>query len=407
MRRRFMLAGLVVILVGVGVGWFMWDRTDTAPPPWTDDMQVVADANNRFALDLYAQLREEKGNLIFSPYSVHTALSMTAVGARGTTREQMLKVLHLPTDENQLLAAGDLGRFYATPRRGYELSVANALWGQKDFGWRPEFLAVQNSRFGAGFQEADFAANPDGERERINRWVEGKTHDRIKDLLQPKQITRHTKMVLANAIYFKGMWATEFDKRKTADAMFYLADDTQVKVPMMYTYAKCGYREQKDGTSMVELPYRTGEISMVLIMPKFPDGLPALEKQLTPETFTSWLGELKDRSELEVSMPRFKFETRLQLAAQLNALGMTAAFALGGADFTGMAPELIEPITAVVHKAFVEVNEEGTEAAAATAVVIGKVSSHPTGFYANHPFLFLIRDVKRSTILFMGRVEKP
>ncbi|MBA4192615.1 MAG: serpin family protein [Planctomycetaceae bacterium] len=406
MRRRIVLALFVVSLLGSSAGWFIW-RTHAAPPPWTDDMQAVAYANNHFALDLYAQLREEKGNLFFSPYSVHTALSMTAVGARGTTREQMLKVLHMPTDENKLLAAGDLGRFYATPRRGYELSVANALWGQRGDPWRSEFLEIQKTRFGAGFQEADFAGNPDGERQRINRWVEERTHDRIKDLLSPGQIARDTRMVLTNAIFYKGRWATEFDSAKTADAPFHLADETIVKVPMMHTNAKCGLGYEPDGTTMVELPYRTGEVSMVVMMPRFPDGLPALERTLTPEKLAGWLGGLKDRAELEVSMPRFKFESQFQLSKHLQALGMTDAFAMNIADFTGMASEFKEPITAVAHKAFVEVNEEGTEAAAATAVAVGVKSGHPPGFYVNHPFLFLIRDVKRGTILFMGRVEKP
>jgi len=409
MSRKIILPVLLVVLVAGAVGWFAWktEKTEAALPPWTDDMQVVADANNKFALDLYGKLRDTEGNLFFSPYSVHTALSMTAVGARGTTREQMLKVLHLPSDENKLLAAGDLGRFYATPRRSYELSVANSLWGEAGDPWRPEFLDIQKQRFGAGFQEADFGGNPDGECERINRWVEEKTHDRIKELLSPGKIARDTRMVLANAIFFKGKWTTEFDAAKTADAPFHLADGTRTKVRMMYGNMKCGLGHQRDGTSMVELPYRTGEISMVVIVPKLPDGLPALERQLTQETLTKWLGGLTDRADLEVSIPRFKIEMPSEVAKHLKTLGMTDAFSMTAADFSGMAPGFHQPTTDVVHKAFVEVNEEGTEAAAATAVVVGVLSSHPSGFYVDHPFLFLIRDVKRGTILFMGRVEKP
>ena len=153
------------------------------PPAWSDDMQAVADGNNQFALELYGKLRGEKGNIIFSPYSVHIALAMTATGAKGTTREQMVKVLHLPTDDAKALAAGDLGRFYAQPRKTYELAVANALWGQKGRPWRADFLTIQKDRYGAGFQEADCAANPDTERQRINRWVEEKTRDRIQLLI--------------------------------------------------------------------------------------------------------------------------------------------------------------------------------------------------------------------------------
>jgi len=405
MRRRLVMVGLIASLVGVGVGgWFLWGTNAAPPPPWTDDMQTVADANNRFALDLYAKLRDTKGNLFFSPYSVHTALAMTAVGARGSTREQMLKVLHLP-DDNTLLAAGDLGRYYATPRRGCELSVANAIWGPKSFGWKPEFVALQSERFGTGFQEADFAANPDRERQRINRWAEDKTRDRIKDLLQPGQITSNTTMVLTNAIYFKGKWETEFTPGKTRDAPFHLSDGSYVQVPMMYTNAKCGIAGGVEGRVWaVELPYRTGELSMVVLLPQgYRQGLAELEQELTPETLAKLLSQLSDRSEIEVHIPRFEFESRFELPEHLRALGITDAFS--NADFSGMASQSPGSIAHVSHKAFVKVNEEGTEAAAATAVAM-KVSGPPV-FYANEPFLFLIRDVKRRTILFMGRVEKP
>ncbi len=405
MRRRLIMVGLIASLVGVGVGgWFLWG-TNAAPPPWTDDMQTVADANNRFALDLYAKLRETKGNLIFSPYSIHTALAMTAVGARGTTREQMLKVLQLP-DDNKLLAAGDLGRYYATPRRGYELSVANAIWGHKSLGWKPEFVALQSERFGTGLQEADFAANPDCERQRINRWAEDKTNNRIKDLLQPGQITPGTTMVLTNAIYFKGKWATEFTPGKTRDAPFHLSDGSNVQVPMMYTKAKCGVAGGFKGRLWaVELPYRTGELSMVVLMPQdVRQGLAEFEQQLTPEKLATLLNQLKDRSEIEVHIPRFEFESRFELPEHLIALGMTDAF--GSADFSGMASQSPGSIDHVSHKAFVKVNEEGTEAVAATAETMVPLSGPPV-FYADEPFLFLIRDVTRGTILFMGRVENP
>ena len=309
-----------------------------------------------------------------------------------------MKVLHLPAEEEKMLAAGDVGRYYAHPRRAFQLSVANSIWGRKDYGWRPEFLGIQKTRFGTELQHADFAADPEHERERINRWVEKKTRNRIKELLVPGQITPQTTMVLANAIYFKGKWVTEFDKERTRDVPFHLANDSIVKVPMMHTDTKCGYA-QRDGLTLVELPYKGGELSMVVILPQFPDGLPALEKKLTPQTLASWLGELKDRAKLEISLPRFKIETRYELKEPLAELGMTDAF--GSADFTGMAPGSTEPIAYVTHRAFMEVNEEGTEAAAATAVVRPS-SSYPPPFYADHPFLFFIRDVQHGTILFYG-----
>ena len=389
-------------------GWSAWNRAfapDEPLPPveWSADLQAVADGNNRFACDLYGRLREEKGNLLFSPYSVHTALSMTAVGAGGSTRDQMVKVLHLPADEDKMLAAGDLGRFYGHPRKAYDLSVANAIWGAKGYGWRPEFVDVQKKRFGGGFQEADFAGDPDAARDRINRWVEAQTRDRIKELLLQEHVTRRTTMVLVNAIYFKGAWVTEFDPKKTRNAPFHCADDTRVEVPMMHTNVKCGHLA-RDGMQMVELPYKGGDLSMIVILPQLPNGLPAVEKQLTAEALAAWTRALRDRADLEVSLPKFRVESRFELPKDLKALGMIDAF--GDADFTGMAPGSTEPISHVVHKAFVEVNEEGTEAAAATAVA-RRISSDTLPFYADHPFLFLIRDTKRGTILFMGRVEKP
>ena len=382
---------------------------DPGPPPveWSAELQAVADGNTRFALDLYAKLREnEKGNVFFSPYSAHTALAMTATGAKGTTRDQMVKALHLPADEAKMLASGDLGRYYAHPRKDYELAVANALWGQKGFPWRAEWTGAMDTRFGAGFNEANFRQQPDAERQRINKWVEEKTRDKIKDLLLPPQITTDTTMVLTNAIYFKGNWATQFDAKKTHDARFHCADDSVVQVPMMYGDVKCGYAEH-DGIKMVELPYKGGELSMVVILPKLPDGLPALEKQLTPDRLAKWLAGLRDRAQLGVLLPKFKIESRYELVGPLKALGMTDAFDEKRADFTGMAAQSPGRISSVTHKAFVDVNEEGTEAAAATAVVVSEPSAHPLPFNADHPFLFFIRDVKHGTILFMGRVTKP
>src|SRR5262249_6555062 len=300
--------------------------------------------------------------------------------------------------------SGDLGRFYAYPRADYRLSIANALWGQKGFPWRPEFLTLQNDRFGAGFNEADFASNPEAERLRINRWVEEKTRERIKELLLKGQITPETKMVLANAIYFKGQWASRFDPKKTRDAPFHLADGTTVPVPMMSGEPKCrfGY---VTGAWVLELPYKGDELAMVAILPEKWDGLPAIEKQLAPDTLTEWLAALPDYPSRAVMLPRFKIETRYDLPPQLKALGMIDAFDLGRADFTGMATESPGAIGAVAHKAFVDVNEEGTEAAAATAVVLA--TSDPVPFVADRPFLFLIRDTKHGPILFLGRVTNP
>ena len=413
MRTIFGCTALALLFGLLGCGKSPDVPPDPGPPPleWSNDMQAVADGNNRFACDLYGKLHEEKkGNLFFSPYSVHTALSMTATGAKGNTRAEMVKVLHLPADEGKVLASGDLGRFYGHPRADYEFSVANALWGRKGFPWRPEWLAVQNDRFGAGFQEADFAKDHEAERLRINRWVEEKTRDKIKELLEPKILDEGTTMVLTNAIYFKGKWAEQFDPKNTRDGRFRLADGTSTAVPMMHkakSKVRYGRTDEKanwdDGVQILELPYKGDELAMVVILPPNPDGLHAVEKQLTAENLTKWLGGLTDL-ELDVSLPRFRMETKAELKKKLIALGMIDAFD-GNADFTGMSTISPGFISAVVHKAFVDVNEEGTEAAAATAVVLSRGARRE--FVADHPFLFLIRDVKHGTILFLGRVEKP
>jgi serpin B len=382
---------------------------DPGPPPveWSADMQAITDASNRFALDLYGKLRDtEKGNIFFSPYSVHTALGMTEPGARGSTREQIVNVLHLPADEQKRLASGDLGRYYSHPRAGVSLAVANAVWGQKGFPWRPEFLAIQRDRFGAGFHEADFVSNPDTERQRINKWVEERTKEKVKDLLQERHITPKTRMVLANAIHFKGTWITQFDPERTRDAPFHLADGPRVVVPLMNTKAKCrwAYLDKQQGDKILELPYSGGEMSMVVLLPKLPDGLPEIERQLSPETLAKWLAGTQE-GEVSVSMPKFRLERDYDLPEHLKALGMVDAFDLGRADFSGMADSSLA-VSAVAHKAFIEVNEQGTEAAAATAVVMDAFG-FPPAFYIDHPFLLLIRDTKHGTILFMGRVMNP
>ena len=405
---RWCLFLLATGLVGCGTGGSE-SVPDPGPPPleWSADMQSIADASNRFAFDLYGKLREEeKGNIFFSPYSVHTALGMTEPGARGATREQMVSVLHLPADEQKRLASGDLGRYYSHPRAGVSLAVANAVWGQKGFPWRPEFLAIQRDRFGAGFHEADFIANPDTERHRINKWVEQQTKDKVKDLLKPEHISTLTRMVLANAIHFKGKWAPQFKPEKTRDAPFHLADGSRVTAPMMYEEVKCrmSYVPKLD-VRILELPYSGGEMSMVVLLPKLPDGLPEIERQLSPETLAKWLAGTVEVKGCGVSMPKFRFECSYDLPEHLEALGMVDAFVPGTADFSGMASSGPLYISAVAHKAFIEVNEEGTEAAAATAVVMA--DSGAPRFYIDHPFLLLIRDTKHGTILFMGRVMNP
>ena len=419
--RRFSFPLVLSMLVGL-TGCREGTQGNPAPPAleWSNGLQALADGNNQFGLDLFAKLGvQEKGNVFFSPYSAHAALAMTATGARGVTRDQMVKVLRLPADEQEAAAAGDLGRFYAQPRKEYELSVANGVWGQKGYPWRPEFLELQKTRFGAGFIEADFKSNPDVERGRINRWVEEKTHDRIKELIAKGLITTDHRMVLANAIYFKGKWEDPFDLKRTFPRPFTLADGTKSQVPMMYR--KGGFRHymqprpglpREPEFQVAELPYKGGELSMVVLLPGKHDGLPALEAKLTAEALAGWLAKADDAKEMHIYLPKFRLETEsMMLKEPLQQLGMTAAFDRNAADFTGLRSSKEQLyVDFVVQKAFVDVNEEGTEAAAATAVDMAANTSKEFArldFRADHPFLFLIRDTRHGTILFMGRFQQP
>jgi len=396
-------------------------------------MKTVATSSNRFALDLYAKLaEEEEGNLFFSPSSIHTALSMTYAGARGNTLQEMHRALALPvapevikagreigggataagdTGDEILWPAEDLHQGYKgllsqlTPGKdaGYKLHVANALWGQKSYLWLKEFLAATQDNYGAGLREVDFAGATEDARKTINDWVEKQTADKIKELLKQGIVTPGTCLVLTNAIYFKGDWASQFDKKATRDAPFMLSADKTVNVPMMHQEGKFGYAMDKD-VQVLSMPYKGKDLSMVVLLPNKVDGLAELEKGLSAARVAALIGKLGERS-LPVSLPKFKMTSQFGLVPVLQKMGMRDAFT-PAADFSGMAGGKGLFITAVIHKAFVDVNEEGTEAAAATAVVVGTVSVPPS-FRADHPFLFLIRHNQTGTILFLGRVANP
>ena len=369
--------------------------------------RAAAGAINAFSMDVYAALRSRTGNLFLSPYSISTALAMTYAGARGTTADEMAKVLHYDVDQAKLHAA--FGQLLETTKagKGYELSVANALWGQKGFQYLKEYLALVADHYGAGLSELDFVSNAEGARKTINTWVEKKTRKKIKDLIQRGVLGPATRLVLTNAIYFKGKWSSQFKEQATRDAPFHLAGGNTADVPMMTQKAKCGYAETDD-LQVLEMPYEGEELSMVVLLPKATDGLPAFEKTLTQAKLDAWLAALRPR-EVVVFLPKFKMTSQFELSETLGSMGMPLAFS-PAADFSGMTGKRDLMISNVIHKAFVDVNEEGTEAAAATAVVVGLTSAAPTPvtiFRADHPFVFLIRDRRSDSILFIGRVANP
>jgi serpin B len=374
------------------------------------DAAKVAQGNNVFAFDLYARLREKEGNLFFSPYSISTALAMTYAGARGQTAEQMAQTLHFAL-EPQRLHPGFAGLIQelngAGRKRGYQLRVANALWGQKDYGFLPDFLRLTQSNYGAGLYEVDFAAT-EAARRTINAWVEKQTQDKIKDLIPKNILTPLTRLVLTNAIYFHGNWQHAFPKGSVQKGDFHVSGSQKVTVPLMRQQKTFAYVD--GGTfQLLELPYEGNDLSMVVLLPKNVDGLANLEKSLTASRLDEWLAKRKPH-EVEVTLPKFKVTAEFSLAKVLADMGMPAAFG-GEADFSGMSSRERLKIAAVIHKAFVDVNEKGTEAAAATAVVIAASSAPPqfprATFRADHPFSFLIRDNRTGSVLFAGRVVNP
>jgi serpin B len=292
---------------------------------------------------------------------------------------------------------------------GYEMHVADALWAQKNEHFRESFLSLVQSDYGAGFHQVDFQTSPEAVRGDINRWIEKQTNDKIKDMLGPGSITPMTRLVLTNAIYFKGTWVNEFNLRATRPDAFHVTPSQSVQAPFMHRTG--GYRYLDGGTfQALELPYRGGDLSMVILLPKQMDGLPGLEQSFTAEALSEWTQEFHYADRVVLSLPRFKMTQQFELSNTLAAMGMPQAFT-SRANFSGMSANSGLKISAAIHKAFVDVNETGTEAAAATSTIIAatamRMPEPPIVFNADHPFLFLIRDVKSGSILFLGRVADP
>jgi len=379
--------------------------------PSTPDLAAVTEGNNAFAFDLYAQLRKQNGNLFFSPESISTAFAMAYAGARGTTASEMAATFHFTLPPDRLHPAmGALLTSLNAAHPGYQLHVADALWAEKDFTFLDDFLKLTASDYAAGFNRVDFKTAPEAVRQTINQWVEQKTEDKIKDLLPPGSINPATRLVLTNAIYFKGDWQTQFAKALTKDEDFHLSAEQTVKAPLMHLDAKLSYF--KGGTfQALEIPYKSGELSMIVLLPNDAAGLPALEQSLTAANPQQWLGQLQGGTKIILTLPKFKMTQQFELQDALGAMGMAQAFEKGEADFSGMTGKRDFWISAAIHKAYIDVNEEGTEAAAATGIVMRSMAMAyerpPVVFRADHPFLFLIRDNRSGGILFMGRVTDP
>jgi serpin B len=374
-----------------------------------ENIEAVVLSNNEFALDLYRSLNKGEGeNIFYSPYSIFSALSITYEGSREKTAEEIASVLHLP--EEDVLRSG-FGALYnqINKEKEYELNTANALWAQKDYPFLEEYIDVIRQSYGGEVTNLDFVRETEKSRETINEYIEEKTNDRIKDLIPQGILSPLTRMVITNAIYFKGKWKLEFDKEDTRELDFYLTSENSVKTEMMFMKPeeeKFNYLETEE-IQVIELPYQGEEVSMFVFLPK--GDIEIIESELNSEK----LKEYKEgmiKTEMDgIYLPKFEFDTKYFMKETLISMGIDSAFFYGKADFSRMdgTKELV--IDDVIHQAYVGVDEEGTEAAGATAVIIGLTSapSNEKIFMADHPFIFIIQENKTESILFIGRVSDP
>lgn len=414
----------------------------------------IVSGNNEFALNLYTRLKDyprikaADGNLFFSPYSISTAFAMIYSGARGNTAKQIADVLHFPAVGYEQIAAGFgvlQDQLQAHPEAaGYQLNLADSLWGQKGYDFLPEFIDLNKKYFDAGLSELDFIQQPEEARKTINVWVEEHTKEKIKALIPPGTIDDLTRLILTNAIYFKGNWVIPFKEENTKPADFNVTEEKRIGVQMMYQKEKCKYA-QTDDAQLLQIPYGLDEgsmlimqisresgnentygyseagkltkeqlqelpqLSMLIILPRSVGDLDSIEKKLNPQTLQSYTQQMKEQ-EVKVYLPKFKMTCEtIELKDLLIVMGMKDVYKPGAADFSGTSRQKDLFISNVLHKTYVEVNEKGTEAAAASALrmSIGLNEPPPPIFRADRPFVFMIRDNKTDIILFMGRLVNP
>ena len=390
------------------------DKPRVTPSVSQADLALLVEGNNAFALDLYQALKGTDGNLFFSPYSISLALAMTYAGARESTAEQMAGTLHytLPQDrlhpafnglDQELSGRGQGAK--GKDGQGFRLNIVNAIWGQKGYPFLAQYLDLLAEDYGAGLRTLDFRTAPDDSRLTINKWVSDQTEQRIKDLIPAGAIDAMTRLVLTNAIYFNAAWANNFEKNATQPDDFHLADGSTIRVPMMRQTESLGYAVG-DGYRAVTLPYDGRELEMIVLLPE-QGKFAQFEKSLDAGKVASIINGITLK-QVALSLPSYKYESEFSLGKILAAMGMPIAFS-GQADFSGMTGNRELSISEVVHKAFVAVDESGTEAAAATAVIMRATAMPvmPLEVKVDHPFIFLIRDIKTGSIIFVGKVMNP
>lgn len=387
---------------------------NTSPAVDRTDLEALVAGNNAFALNLYQALRQTGGNLFYSPYSISEALAMTYAGARGETEKSMAEALDFTLSQDRLHPAFNSLDLQLKQRgqgakgkdgEGFRLHVVNAIWGQKGYTFLEQFLDVLAQNYGAGLRILDFIGQTEQSRITINDWVSDQTEQKIKDLIPQGAINSLTRLVLTNAVYFNAAWQNPFDKNATSNGPFSLLDGSNVTVPMMKQTGSFSYAEGANYQA-VELPYDGQELSMVILLPKAGQ-FETFEKSLDAQVVEEIIGKLQNR-QVALTMPKFEYESSFGLKQALTTLGMGVAFT-PDADFSGMDGKHDLLIQDVLHKAFVSVDEAGTEAAAATAVIVGITSmpAQPVEVKVDRPFIFLIRDISTGSIIFLGRVINP
>ena len=373
---------------------------------------AYVNSNNDFAFALYGRIAgDSKGNIFFSPYSISSAMAMTYNGAKGETASQMSRALFFDTDTVKLnteISVVNNSYNGANGLKGYELDVANALWGQKDYIFLEPFLASMRTYYGAQFNKLDFKSDTEGSRKTINRWVSDKTKDKIPELIKPGMLNIMTRLVLTNAIYFKGFWRSAFDKQDTKESDFYVTGTKVTKTRMMYKSGKDFSYCELEGVQALSLAYK-GDMAMLIALPDKKIAIAEFEKKFAGGLFTRLITGL-NQQRVEVYLPKFKSESEFELSSKLAGMGMPDAFNFGAADFSLMTGNKDLCISAVIHEAVVEVDEKGTVAAAATAVILlggSRQVNPPVIFRADHPFMYFIYDTRTDMIIFMGRMMEP
>mgnify|MGYP001604619083 CR=1 FL=1 len=410
------IIGLIIIaVVSATIVLFLYPYSPDQPPVVDDTgstqqgIQEVVNANNQFAFELYSELnKNEDGNVFYSPYSISSALVMTYEGAKGQTADEMKSVFYFP--ENNILRPNFAAIYTDINKKDkdYELKTGNALWVQQDYPFLEEYTNSVEKYYGGKAANLDFVTETEKSRQTINAFIEEQTNDKIKDLIPQRVLDEMTRLVLTNAIYFKGTWEWEFDKSDTQEQDFKITPDNIVKTPMMYMKPeKTDFNYADTGElQILELPYKGNDISMLVILPT--ENLEDIEPFLTTENLNDWKSQMQETPLDAIYLPKFEFDTKYFMKDTLSALGMPTAFSRS-ADFSGMTTKKQLYISAVIHQAYVKVDEKGTEAAAATAVVGSTTSAGPSRnvFRADHPFIFIIQEKETGNILFLGRVNDP